>query len=81
MGVVLWTRNLSDCRTCGKALVLSDERHAWATKVINLENTIRGTVMPLKELQRAPEFTGKHDAKIHLDSARFWETFAASASS
>ena len=51
------------------------------TKVINLENKIRRTIMPLKELQRTPEFTRRHDTKIHLDSARFWETFAASACS
>lgn len=51
------------------------------TKVINLENKIRRTIMPLKELQRTPEFTRKHNTKINLDSARFWETFAASACS
>lgn len=50
----------------GKHFVLSDDSHAWPTKVNNLEHTIQGTVMPLQELQRTPEGTSKHDAKIHL---------------
>ena len=64
MSVVLWNRNLSDCRTCEKAVVLSDDRHAWANQSFQFRKQ-----------------NPRHDTKIHLDSARFWETFAASACS
>jgi threonine aldolase len=65
----------------GKHFVRSDDRHAWPPKVNNLERTIQGTVMPFKELQRTPEFTRKHGTKIHSESARLGETFAACACS
>ena len=47
--------------------------HMVPTRVIVLENTLRGMVMPLNETQRICEFAHKNDIKVHLDGARLWE--------
>ena len=46
--------------------------HAAPTKVISLENTLYGIIMPLEEIQRISDFARKHGARIHLDGARLW---------
>jgi len=64
-----------------KNVVLSDDCHACPTKVISLENTLRGMIIPLKEVQRIADFARKHNIKMHLDGARLWEAVAAGAGS
>ncbi len=54
---------------------------ACPTKVISLENTLRGTIMPLKKVQRISDFARKHGIKMHLDGARLWEAVAAGSGS
>lgn len=61
--------------------VLGDDIHCAPTKVIALENTLSGTIMPLSEIRRISEFAHKHDIKLHLDGARLWEVAAAGAGS
>ncbi|KHO00602.1 l-allo-threonine aldolase [Metarhizium album ARSEF 1941] len=58
-------------------VVLSDDVHACPTRVISLENTLNGMIMPLSEVKRISEFARKHGMKMHCDGARLWEAVAA----
>jgi threonine aldolase len=59
--------------------ILSDDVHACPTKVISLENTLAGAIMPLEEVQKISAFARENDIKMHLDGARIWEVVAANA--
>ncbi|KAF1969057.1 hypothetical protein BU23DRAFT_478456 [Bimuria novae-zelandiae CBS 107.79] len=61
--------------------VISDDVHACPTRVISLENTLNGTIMPLSEVRRISAFAREHDIIMHLDGARLWEAVAAGAGS
>ncbi|KAI9657693.1 MAG: hypothetical protein M1821_002869 [Bathelium mastoideum] len=61
--------------------VLSDDVHACPTKVISLENTLAGTVLPLEECRRISKWANEHGILMHLDGARLWEASAAGAGS
>jgi threonine aldolase len=62
-----------------KHVILSDDCHVCPTKVISLENTLRGMITPLKEVQKISDFARKNGIKMHLDGARLWEAVAAGA--
>ncbi|KAH8674622.1 pyridoxal phosphate-dependent transferase [Tricladium varicosporioides] len=64
-----------------KNVVLGDEIHGAPTKVISLENTLAGTIMPLEEIRKISAFAKEHDIKLHLDGARIWEAVVAGAGS
>jgi threonine aldolase len=64
-----------------KNVVLGDEIHGCPTRVISLENTLAGTIMPLSEVRRISAFAKEHDIKLHLDGARIWEAVVAGAGS
>lgn len=64
-----------------KYAIISDDVHACPTRVISLENTLDGTIMPLSEIKRISEFARQHSIKLHLDGARIWEAVAAGAGS
>lgn len=59
--------------------VLSDDVHACPTRVISLENTLAGTVQPIKDCQEIAEWARAQDPPImmHLDGARLWEAVAS----
>ncbi|KAI1978843.1 hypothetical protein LOZ53_004670 [Ophidiomyces ophidiicola] len=61
--------------------ILSDDFHGCPTRVISLENTLDGTIMPLSEAQRICEWARSHGLKVHLDGARLWNATAAGAGS
>ncbi|RCK64098.1 Low-specificity L-threonine aldolase [Candida viswanathii] len=44
--------------------------HAAPTKLISLENTLHGIIMPIEEIERISRFCRDHDIKLHLDGAR-----------
>ncbi|CCE78048.1 Piso0_000661 [Millerozyma farinosa CBS 7064] len=46
--------------------------HAAPTKVISLENTLHGIIMPIEEIKRISEFAREHGILMHLDGARLW---------
>lgn len=46
--------------------------HAAPTKVISLENTLHGMIMPIKEIARILKFAKDHDIRLHLDGARLF---------
>ncbi|KAF1986258.1 hypothetical protein K402DRAFT_394116 [Aulographum hederae CBS 113979] len=60
-----------------KNAVISDDVHACPTRVISLENTLGGTIMPLSEARRICEWAAEHGILTHLDGARIWEAAAA----
>lgn len=64
-----------------KNVVIGDEIHGCPTKVISLENTLGGTIMPLKEVTRISAFAREHGIRMHLDGARIWEAVVAGAGS
>lgn len=64
-----------------KNVVLGDEIHGCPTRVISLENTLGGTIMPLSEVRRISAFAKEHGIKLHLDGARIWEAVVAGAGS
>lgn len=59
--------------------IVDDEIHGCPTRVISLENTLAGTVLPLKECQRISEWAWAQTPRVamHLDGARLWEAVAA----
>ncbi|KAI0018522.1 threonine aldolase [Xylariomycetidae sp. FL0641] len=58
-------------------VVLGDDVHGCPTRVISLENTLGGLVMPLSEVARISEFARAHGILMHCDGARLWEVAAA----
>lgn len=62
-----------------KHIVLSDDVHACPTRVISLENTLNGMIMPLSEVKRISEYARLHGVKMHCDGARLWEAVVAGA--
>jgi threonine aldolase len=64
-----------------KNVVLGEEIHGAPTRVISLENTLGGTIMPLSEVKRISAFAKEYDIKMHLDGARIWEAVIAGAGS
>lgn len=61
--------------------VLSDDVHACPTKVISLENTLGGMIMPLNETRRICDWAHANGIKTHLDGARLWEVVVSGAGS
>jgi threonine aldolase len=58
-----------------------DDVHTCPTRVISLENTLNGTVLPLTEAQRISAWAREHGIKMHCDGARLWEVAASGAGS
>ena len=62
-----------------REIILSDDVHACPTKLISLENTLNGTIMPLSEVKRISAYARSRGIILHLDGARIWEAVAASS--
>lgn len=62
-----------------KYAVISDDVHACPTRVISLENTLNGAIMPLSEVRRIASWARSHNIITHMDGARLWEAVAAGA--
>lgn len=52
------------------------EIHSAPTKLISLENTLHGMIMPLEEIKKISEFCKANDVRLHLDGARLWNASA-----
>ncbi|KAK6205392.1 pyridoxal phosphate-dependent transferase [Scheffersomyces amazonensis] len=50
--------------------------HAAPTKVISLENTLHGIIMPIDEIRKISAFCKENNIKLHLDGARIWNASA-----
>ncbi len=53
-----------------KAAIKPDDFHFARTRLLSLENTIAGKVLPQSYLAEAQAFAFNHNLKIHLDGAR-----------
>ncbi|KAI8372742.1 pyridoxal phosphate-dependent transferase [Radiomyces spectabilis] len=60
-----------------KAGVVTDDLCGALTRVISLENTLNGTVMPLEAMQQISAFAREQGYKMHLDGARLWNASQA----
>lgn len=61
--------------------VIGTDVHQCPTRVISLENTINGVIMPLDEVRRISKWARRYGIKLHCDGARLWEAVAAGAGS
>ncbi len=59
------------------AAVKPDDFHFARTKLLSLENTIGGKVLPLSYLEQARDFTLQHKLQLHLDGARVYNAAVA----
>ncbi|KAL7947465.1 pyridoxal phosphate-dependent transferase [Trichoderma barbatum] len=62
-------------------VIISDNVHDCPTRVISLENTLNGMVMPLSEVKRISQFARENGIKMHCDGARLWEAVVSGAGS
>lgn len=54
-------------------IVLEDgDTHGAPTRVIALENTVSGKVVPVEEIERISDYARERGIKVHLDGARLW---------
>ncbi|EKO3471694.1 low-specificity L-threonine aldolase [Vibrio fluvialis] len=60
-----------------KAAIKPDDFHFARTRLLSLENTINGKVLPLEYLKQAREFVDQHNLKLHLDGARVYNAAVA----
>ncbi|KAF9357804.1 Threonine aldolase [Mortierella sp. NVP85] len=58
-------------------LVFDVDVHYAPTRVVSLENTLNGTIMPIEEIARIRQLTSEHGVKLHLDGARLWHASIA----
>ncbi|EFX05284.1 alanine racemase [Grosmannia clavigera kw1407] len=61
--------------------VLGDDIHGCPTRVISLENTLNGMIMPLDEVRRISDWARSQGILMHCDGARLWEAAASGAGS
>lgn len=59
------------------AAIKPDDSHFARTKLLSLENTINGKVLPMSYLAEAREFVNQHDLQMHLDGARVYNAAVA----
>ncbi|KAF7731190.1 Threonine aldolase [Apophysomyces ossiformis] len=57
--------------------IITDELTGAPTKVISLENTLNGMIMPLEEMQKIHAVARSHGLKMHLDGARLFNASQA----
>lgn len=60
-----------------KKLIKPDDSHFAITKLLTLENTQGGKILPLDYLSKASEFAKSYHLKTHLDGARLFNAAAA----
>lgn len=60
-----------------KAAIKPDDSHFAHTKLLSLENTINGKVLPMSYLEQAREFVDENGLLLHLDGARVYNAAVA----
>ena len=60
-----------------KAAVKPDDSHFARTKLLSLENTINGKVLPMEYLASARQFVDEFGLSMHLDGARVYNAATA----
>ncbi|USD42609.1 low-specificity L-threonine aldolase [Vibrio sp. SCSIO 43135] len=59
------------------AAIKPDDSHFARTRLLSLENTINGKVLPMSYLAEARKFVDQHGLKMHLDGARVYNASIA----
>lgn len=59
------------------AAIKPDDFHFARTKLLSLENTIGGKVLPVHYLEQARDFCDTHGLQLHLDGARIYNAAVA----
>ncbi len=59
------------------AAIKPDDSHFARTKLLSLENTINGKVLPMSYLAEARQFVNQHGLQMHLDGARVYNAAVA----
>ncbi|KAJ7597670.1 pyridoxal phosphate-dependent transferase [Mycena floridula] len=57
-------------------MIYGPDVHFAPTEVVELENTLNGTIFPQEEIVAISDFVHSKGAKIHLDGARIWHVAA-----
>ncbi|KAI0042672.1 threonine aldolase [Auriscalpium vulgare] len=57
-------------------VVTGSDLHSAPTEVIEIENTLNGSIFPQDEIIRISEYARSQDIKMHLDGARIWHVAA-----
>ena len=65
------------CLSKLKRYVKPIDPHFARTKLLSLENTINGKVLPLSYLSQARTFADEHELSLHLDGARVYNAAVA----
>jgi threonine aldolase len=65
------------CLTKLKQYIKPIDPHFARTKLLSLENTINGKVLPLNYLAQAREFSNENELSLHLDGARVYNAATA----
>jgi len=65
------------CLTKIAAAIKPIDPHFARTKLLSLENTIGGKVLPLSYLTQVKDFCQQHELKLHLDGARVYNAAVA----
>lgn len=60
-----------------ESVIKPDDSHFARTRLLSLENTIGGKVLPLEYLQQARVFADRHGLQLHLDGARAYNAAVA----
>ena len=79
-GVVPAEGNMLTLEDVKKNAIISDDVHACPTRLISLENTLGGCILPLSECQKIRYWAKDRGIPIHCDGARLWEAVAADVS-
>ncbi|KAI9666272.1 MAG: putative low-specificity L-threonine aldolase 1 [Bathelium mastoideum] len=80
-GVVPENRHHLTVSDIKKAAVLKEGVYDCPTRIISLENTLSGTIMPLSEVRAISAWAHQQNPPLHmhLDGARLWEAASAGA--
>lgn len=65
------------CLTKLAQAIKPDDSHFACTKLVSIENTINGKVLPLQYLADLRAFVNKHQLSLHLDGARVYNAATA----
>ncbi|KAH7911225.1 pyridoxal phosphate-dependent transferase [Hygrophoropsis aurantiaca] len=57
-------------------IVSGTDVHVAPTRIIALENTLNGTIIPQDEIEIISKYAHDHDIIMHLDGARIWHVAA-----
>ncbi|EGO03616.1 hypothetical protein SERLA73DRAFT_175157 [Serpula lacrymans var. lacrymans S7.3] len=57
-------------------IVSGDDVHIAPTRIIALENTLNGTIIPQHDVVTIADYAHRHNIAMHLDGARIWHVAA-----